>query len=168
MDQSAAGIRNTRRTPSSLHHQSLDAMVWRCKNAAACPRTWWSMAGARSARFRYFLADEFDVGRGVSAMNSRTGDDMVPMVRYSTVGGRAAAGSRAGRLTTQRGSTRSRAHPQGRRRDREPLETGSAFYASLIASQWRRGYLKTRSVSCPAPPISTRVRREDMYVGVPA
>ena len=63
----------------------------RCKGPAACPSTWWSAwrAYSSSSRFRYFLADEFNVSvEDVTAfVLGGHGDRMVPLIRYSTVAG---------------------------------------------------------------------------------
>src|SRR5881396_3358190 len=69
----------------------LDAMVWALQKCCGLPKHMVvGMAGVLdSARFRYFLADEFDVSvKDVSAMTlGGHGDDMVPLTRYSTVAG---------------------------------------------------------------------------------
>src|SRR5690554_3346227 len=69
----------------------LDAMVWALQKFSGLPKTHVvGMAGVLdSARFRYFLSEEFKVSvEDVSAMTlGGHGDDMVPMVRYSTVAG---------------------------------------------------------------------------------
>ncbi|MCJ7598139.1 MAG: malate dehydrogenase, partial [Methyloceanibacter sp.] len=69
----------------------LDAMVWALQKTSGLPRNKVvGMAGVLdSARFRYFLAEEFDVSvKDVSAMVlGGHGDSMVPLIRYSTVAG---------------------------------------------------------------------------------
>src|ERR1700743_3399653 len=69
----------------------LDAMVWALQKACGLPKPKVvGMAGVLdSSRFRYFLADEFNVSvKDVTAMTlGGHGDDMVPLVRYSTVAG---------------------------------------------------------------------------------
>ena len=69
----------------------LDAMVWALQKACGLPHNRViGMAGVLdSARFRYFLADEFNVSvEDVTAfVLGGHGDDMVPSVRYSTVAG---------------------------------------------------------------------------------
>ncbi|MFZ0601299.1 MAG: malate dehydrogenase, partial [Roseiarcus sp.] len=69
----------------------LDAMVWALqKSCGLPPNKVVGMAGVLdSARFRYFLAEEFQVSvEDVTAfVLGGHGDDMVPSVRYSTVGG---------------------------------------------------------------------------------
>ena len=69
----------------------LDAMVWALQKFSGLPTNKVvGMAGVLdSARFRYFLADEFKVSvEDVTAfVLGGHGDDMVPSVRYSTVAG---------------------------------------------------------------------------------
>src|SRR3984893_13653172 len=69
----------------------LDAMVWALQKACGLPKNMVvGMAGVLdSARFRYFLADEFKVSiEDVTAfVLGGHGDTMVPLVRYSTVAG---------------------------------------------------------------------------------
>ncbi|MEO0495785.1 MAG: malate dehydrogenase, partial [Pseudomonadota bacterium] len=69
----------------------LDAMVWALQQFSGLPKTKVvGMAGVLdSARFRYFLAEEFDVSvEDVTAfVLGGHGDTMVPLTRYSTVGG---------------------------------------------------------------------------------
>src|SRR6201997_1721134 len=69
----------------------LDAMVWALREFSGLPHNKViGMAGVLdSARFRYFLAEK--TGVSVEDIHAWTlgghGDDMVPMVRHSTVGG---------------------------------------------------------------------------------
>src|SRR5881392_1595473 len=69
----------------------LDAMVWALQKASGMPhKKVVGMAGVLdSARFRYFLADEFNVSvEDVTAfVLGGHGDTMVPLTRYSTVAG---------------------------------------------------------------------------------
>ena len=69
----------------------LDAMVWALQKFSGLPKTHVvGMAGVLySARFRYFLAEEFKVSvEDVTAfVLGGHGDSMVPMPRYSTVSG---------------------------------------------------------------------------------
>ncbi len=69
----------------------LDAMVWALQKACGLPKNKViGMAGVLdSARFRYFLAEEFNVSvEDVTAfVLGGHGDEMVPSVRYSTVAG---------------------------------------------------------------------------------
>src|SRR5262249_55904056 len=69
----------------------LDAMVWALQNYCGCPKNMVvGMAGVLdSARFRSFLAEEFNVSvEDVTAfVLGGHGDTMVPSQRYSTVAG---------------------------------------------------------------------------------
>src|SRR6187401_1947126 len=69
----------------------LDAMVWALqKFSGLAPNKIVGMAGVLdSSRFRHFLAEEFNVSvEDVTAfVLGGHGDDMVPLVRYSTVAG---------------------------------------------------------------------------------
>src|SRR5690606_27843340 len=69
----------------------LDAMVWALQKFSGLPKTHVvGMAGVLdSARFRYFLAEEFKVSvKDVTAfVLGGHGDTMVPLTRYSTVAG---------------------------------------------------------------------------------
>src|ERR1700723_4141379 len=69
----------------------LDAMVWAPQKCCGLPKNMVvGMAGVLdSARFRYFLADEFNVSvEDVTAfVLGGHGDTMVPLVRYSAVAG---------------------------------------------------------------------------------
>ncbi len=92
MEQVGAGIRKY--APNAFViciTNPLDAMVWALQKASGLPRNMvCGMAGVLdTARFRYFLADEFKVSvEDVSAfVLGGHGDDMVPLIRYSTVGG---------------------------------------------------------------------------------
>ena len=90
----------------------LDAMVWALQKYSGLPQNMVvGMAGVLdSARFRYFLADEFNVSvEDVTAfVLGGHGDTMVPLVRYSTVAGIPLPDLiKMGWTTDKRGSTRS-------------------------------------------------------------
>ena len=92
MDAVAAGIKT--HAPDAFViciTNPLDAMVWALQKACGLPANKVvGMAGVLdSARFRYFLAEEFNVSvEDVTAfVLGGHGDDMVPSVRYSTVAG---------------------------------------------------------------------------------
>ena len=105
----------------------LDAMVWALQKTCGLPKQMVvGMAGVLdSARFRYFLADEFDVSvEDVTAfVLGGHGDTMVPLVRYSTV-----AGIPLPDLVKMGWTTQARVDEivmrtaQWRRRDRQPAE----------------------------------------------
>ena len=105
----------------------LDAMVWALQKFSGLqPNKIVGMAGVLdSARFRYFLAEEFNVSvEDVTAfVLGGHGDDMVPLVRYSTVAGIPLPDLVQMGWTTP-GQTRRhrRAHPKRGRRDRQPVE----------------------------------------------
>src|SRR6266496_5275033 len=92
MEQVGAGIRKY--APGAFViciTNPLDAMVWALQQACGLPRQMVvGMAGVLdSARFRFFLADEFNVSvEDVTAfVLGGHGDSMVPLVRYSAVAG---------------------------------------------------------------------------------
>src|ERR1700719_705799 len=92
MDQVGAGIRKY--APNAFViciTNPLNAMVWALQKACGLPKTMVvGMAGVLdSSRFRYFLADEFNVSvEDVTAfVLGGHGDSMVPLVRYSAVAG---------------------------------------------------------------------------------
>src|ERR1700732_4464319 len=112
----------------------LDAMVWALQKACGLPKQMVvGMAGVLdSSRFRYFLADEFNVSvEDVTAfVLGGHGDAMVPLTRYSTV-----AGIPLPDLVKMKWTTQARLDAIVQRtRDRGAeivglLKTGSAFYA---------------------------------------
>src|SRR5438477_9441930 len=92
MEQVGAGIRKY--APAAFViciTNPLDAMVWALQKACGLPTHMVvGMAGVLdSARFRFFLADEFNVSvEDVTAfVLGGHGDTMVPLVRYSAVAG---------------------------------------------------------------------------------
>src|SRR5271166_2843281 len=92
MDQVGSGIRKY--APNAFViciTNPLDAMVWALQKACGLPKNMVvGMAGVLdSSRFRYFLADEFNVSvEDVTAfVLGGHGDSMVPLVRYSAVAG---------------------------------------------------------------------------------
>jgi malate dehydrogenase len=120
----------------------LDAMVWALQKCCGLPKNMVvGMAGVLdSSRFRYFLADEFNVSvEDVTAfVLGGHGDTMVPLVRYSTVAGiplpdliKIAPATAAAKLSAcsapARRSTRQRPRPL----------------------RWRKVICVTRSACCP-------------------
>lgn len=92
MEQVGAGIRKY--APNAFViciTNPLDAMVWALQKCCGLPKQMVvGMAGVLdSARFRYFLADEFNVSvEDVTAfVLGGHGDSMVPLTRYSAVAG---------------------------------------------------------------------------------
>ena len=152
----------------------LDAMVWALQKACALPKPKVvGMAGVLdSSRFRYFLADEFNVSvKDVSAMTlGGHGDDMVPMVRYSTV-----AGIPLPDLIKMGWTTQARVDAivdrtrKGGGEIVNLLKTGSAFYApAASAIAMAESYLrdKKRVLPCAAY-LNGEFGIKDLYVGVP-
>jgi malate dehydrogenase len=153
----------------------LDAMVWALQKACGLPKTMVvGMAGVLdSARFRYFLADEFNVSvEDVSAMTlGGHGDDMVPMIRYSTV-----AGIPLPDLVKMKWTTQARLDAIVERTRKGGgeivalLKTGSAFYApAASAIAMAESYLRDKKRVLPcATYLNGEYGVKDMYVGVPA
>src|SRR4051812_38244862 len=152
----------------------LDAMVWALQKACGLPKNMVvGMAGVLdSARFRYFLADEFNVSvEDVSAfVLGGHGDTMVPMARYSTVAGIPLPDLiKMGWTTHARVDeimTRTR---NGGAEIVNLLKTGSAFYApASSAISMAESYLrdKKRVLPCAAW-LNGQYGGEGLYLGVP-
>jgi malate dehydrogenase len=152
----------------------LDAMVWALQKASGLPhRKVVGMAGVLdSARFRYFLADEFNVSvEDVTAfVLGGHGDSMVPLVRYSTV-----AGIPLPDLVKMGWTSQARIDEivdrtrNGGAEIVNLLKTGSAYYApAASAVAMAESYLrdKKRVVPCAAY-LNGEYGVKDMYVGVP-
>jgi malate dehydrogenase len=152
----------------------LDAMVWALQKACGLPKNMVvGMAGVLdSARFRYFLADEFNVSvEDVSAMTlGGHGDDMVPMVRYSTV-----AGIPLPDLIKMGWTTQARVDAIVERTRKgggeivSLLKTGSAFYApASSAIAMAESYLRDKKRVLPcAVWLNGEYGVKNLYVGVP-
>ena len=152
----------------------LDAMVWALQKYCGLPKSHVvGMAGVLdSARFRYFLADEFDVSvEDVSAMTlGGHGDDMVPMVRYSNVGGVPLPDLvKMGWTTQARLDAIVDRTRKGGGEIVALLKTGSAFYApASSAIAMAESYLKDKKRVLPcAAHLNGEYGVKDMYVGVP-
>jgi malate dehydrogenase len=152
----------------------LDAMVWALQKASGLPhKKVVGMAGVLdSARFRYFLADEFNVSvEDVTAfVLGGHGDTMVPLVRYSTV-----AGIPLPDLVKMGWTSQARIDEivdrtrNGGAEIVNLLKTGSAYYApAASAVAMAESYLrdKKRVLPCAAY-LKGEYRVKDMYVGVP-
>ena len=152
----------------------LDAMVGVLQRASGLPASHVvGMAGVLdSARFRYFLAEEFKVSvEDVSAfVLGGHGDTMVPLVRYSTV-----AGIPVPDLVVMGWSTQEKIDAIVQRtRDGGAeivglLKTGSAFYApASSAIQMADAYIKDKKRLLPcAAFVENAYRLDGLYVGVP-
>ncbi|MFN7710169.1 MAG: malate dehydrogenase [Holosporales bacterium] len=153
----------------------LDVMVWLMREASGLPHHQVvGMAGVLdSARFRYFLAQEFQVSvEDVSAMvMGGHGDTMVPMVRYSTVGGVPLPDCvKMGWTTQQRIDAIVDRTRNGGGEIVALMKTGSAFYApAASAIAMAESYLldKKRILPC-AVWLTGQYGIKDLYVGVPA
>ncbi|NGN41985.1 malate dehydrogenase [Mesorhizobium sp. CGMCC 1.15528] len=152
----------------------LDAMVWALQKFSGLPKSHVvGMAGVLdSARFRYFLADEFKVSvEDVSAMTlGGHGDDMVPMVRYSTVAGIPLPDLvKMGWTSQEKLDAIVERTRKGGGEIVGLLKTGSAYYApAASAIAMAESYLrdKKRVLPCAAY-LSGQYGVKDMYVGVP-
>jgi malate dehydrogenase len=152
----------------------LDAMVWALREFSGLPHHMvCGMAGVLdSARFRHFLADEFGVSmRDVTAfVLGGHGDTMVPLARYSTVGGIPLPDLVDMGWTTQ---DKLDAIIQ-RTRDGGAeivglLKTGSAYYApATSAIEMAEAFLKDQKRVLPcAAYVDGALGLNGMYVGVP-
>ena len=138
----------------------LDAMVWALQKVSGLPhKKVVGMAGVLdSSRFRYFLAEEFNVSvEDVTAfVLGGHGDTMVPLVRYSTVAGIPLPDLVKMGWTSQErldeivertrngGAEIVNLLKTARRSTRRPLPR----------SRWPKAISRTRSACCPARPIS--------------
>ena len=152
----------------------LDAMVWALQQFSGLPTSKvCGMAGVLdSARFRHFLADEFNVSmKDVTAfVLGGHGDTMVPSVRYSTV-----AGIPLPDLVEMGWTTQEKLDAIVQRtRDGGAeivglLKTGSAFYApATSAIEMAEAYLKDQKRVLPcAAHVDGAYGLKSTYVGVP-
>ncbi len=152
----------------------LDAMVWALQKATGLPANKVvGMAGVLdSARFRYFLAEEFKVSiEDVTAFVLGThGDDMVPLLRYSTVAGIPLPDLvKMGWTTQKRLDAIVERTRKGGGEIVNLLKTGSAFYApAASAIAMAQSYLRDerRVLPCAAK-LNGEYGIRDLYVGVP-
>jgi malate dehydrogenase len=149
----------------------LDAMVWALQKFSGLPHNKIvGMAGVLdSARFRHFLAEEFNVSvKDVSAFV--LGGHMVPLVRYSTV-----AGVPLPDLVKMGWTTQAKLDAMVERTRKgggeivNLLKTGSAFYApAASAIAMAESYLKDQKRVLPcAAYLTGQYGVKDMFVGVP-
>ena len=153
----------------------LDAMVWALREFSGLPHNKVvGMAGVLdSARFRWFLAEK--LGVSVEDVHAWTlgghGDDMVPMVRYSTVGGLPLP------VLVEQGAMTQDDLDGIVKRTRGGggeivalLKTGSAFYATAeSAIAMAKSYLKDKKRVLPvAAHLTGQYGQKNLYVGVPA
>jgi len=154
----------------------LDAMVWALqKYSGINPRKVVGMAGVLdSSRFRYFLADEFNVSiEDVTAfVLGGHGDTMVPLIRYSTVAGIPLPDMIKMKWTTQE---RIDAIVERTRKGGGEivglLGNGSAYYAPAeSAIEMAKSYLKDkrRILPCAVKLAGQIAGVRGLYVGAPA
>ncbi len=153
----------------------LDAMVWALRKSSGLPAHMVvGMAGVLdSARFRYFLSEA--TGVSVQDIHAMTlgghGDDMVPLVRYATVGGLPLPELvKSGWLTQEKLDALVERTRKGGGEIVGLLKTGSAFYAPAASGiAMAEAYLKDQKRVMPvAAYLDGPYGVKDTYVGVPA
>ena len=175
MEQVGAGIRKY--APKSFViciTNPLDAMVWALQKFSGMPKNMVvGMAGVLdSARFKHFLAEEFKVSiEDVSAMTlGGHGDDMVPLVRYSTVAGIPLPDLiKMGWTSKEKLDAIVERTRKGGGEIVGLLKSGSAYYApASSAVAMAESYLKDKKRVLPcAAHLSGQYGVKDTYVGVP-
>jgi malate dehydrogenase len=152
----------------------LDAMVWALREFSGLPHNKVvGMAGVLdSARFRYFLSEATGVSvRDIHAWTlGGHGDDMVPMVRHSTIGGLPLPEIvRQGLLSQEQLDGIVKRTRGGGGEIVALLKTGSAYYAPAeSAIAMAASYLKDEKRVLPcAARLSGQYGLKDVYVGVP-
>jgi malate dehydrogenase len=152
----------------------LDAMVWALREFSGLPHNKVvGMAGVLdSARFAYFLAEK--TGISVQDIKAWTlgghGDDMVPMVRHSTVGGLPLPDLvKQGWMTQAELDAIVERTRKGGGEIVALLKTGSAFYAPAeSAIAMATSYLKDKKRVLPcAAYLTGQYGLNGLYVGVP-
>ncbi|CAH1655948.1 MULTISPECIES: malate dehydrogenase [Hyphomicrobiales] len=152
----------------------LDAMVWALQKASGLPKNKIvGMAGVLdSARFRYFLAEEFKVSvEDVTAfVLGGHGDDMVPLARYSTVAGIPLTDLvKLGWTSQEKLDAIIERTRKGGGEIVNLLKTGSAFYApAASAIAMAESFLKDKRRVLPAAAhLTGQYGVKDVFVGVP-
>lgn len=152
----------------------LDAMVWALQKFSGLPKNKIvGMAGVLdSARFRHFLAEEFQVSvEDVTAfVLGGHGDDMVPLVRYSTIAGVPLPDMiKLGWSTQEKLDAMVERTRKGGGEIVNLLKTGSAFYApASSAIAMAESYLrdKRRVLPCAAH-LDGQYGIDGLFIGVP-
>ena len=153
----------------------LDAMVWALQKFSGLPKhKVVGMAGVLdSARFSFFLSE----ATGVSVEDIRAltlgghGDDMVPLIRHSTVGGLPLPELvKSGWISQEKLDSIVERTRKGGGEIVALLGNGSAFYApAASAISMAESYLKDKKRVLPiAASLNGEYGLTDMYVGVPA
>jgi len=154
----------------------LDVMVWALQHFSGVPaHRIVGMAGVLdSARFRTFLAEEFNVSvEDVTAfVLGGHGDTMVPLVRYSTVAGIPLPDLvKLGWTTQEKLDAIVQRTRDGGAEIVNLLKTGSAFYApAASAVAMAESYLKDKKRVMPVATLvkgGTYGQPDDVFVGVP-
>jgi malate dehydrogenase len=152
----------------------LDAMVWALREFSGLPHDRVvGMAGVLdSARFRHFLAEEFQVSvEDVTAfVLGGHGDTMVPVPAYSAVAGIPVPDLiRMGWSTRERIDAIVQRTRSGGGEIVALLKTGSAYYApATSALAMAESYLKDKKRLLPAAAyLQGQYGVDDLYVGVP-
>jgi malate dehydrogenase len=152
----------------------LDAMVWALREFSGLPHERVvGMAGVLdSARFRHFLAEEFNVSvEDVTAfVLGGHGDTMVPIVQYSTVAGIPIPDLiKMGWSSQERIDAIVQRTRSGGGEIVALLKTGSAYYApATSALAMAESYLKDKKRVLPSAAYLTgQYGVQDLYVGVP-
>lgn len=152
----------------------LDAMVWALREfSGLSPEKVCGMAGVLdSARYRHFLSEEFGVSmRDVSAfVLGGHGDTMVPLARYSTVGGIPLPDLvKMGWTTQEKMDAIEQRTRDGGAEIVGLLKTGSAYYApATSAIEMAEAYIKDQKRVLPcAAHVDGAYGLDGFYVGVP-
>ena len=152
----------------------LDAMVWALREFSGLPAHMVvGMAGVLdSARFRHFLAEEFNVSvEDVTAfVLGGHGDTMVPVVEYSTVAGIPIPDLvKMGWTTQDKIDAIVKRTRGGGGEIVQLLKTGSAFYApATSAIAMAESFLKDKKRVLPATAnLTGQYGVDNLYVGVP-
>jgi len=152
----------------------LDAMVWALREYSGQPHNMVvGMAGVLdSARFRHFLAEEFNVSvEDVTAfVLGGHGDTMVPVVEYSTVAGIPIPDLiKMGWTTPEKIAEIVKRTRGGGGEIVALLKTGSAYYApATSAISMAEAFLKDKKRVLPcAAHLSGQYGVDNLYVGVP-
>jgi malate dehydrogenase len=175
MEQVGAGIRKY--APDAFViciTNPLDAMVWALQKFSGLPANMIvGMAGVLdSARFRYFLAQEFNVSvEDVTAfVLGGHGDTMVPLTRYSSVAGIPLPDLiKMGWIDAKRLDAIVQRTRDGGAEIVGLLKTGSAFYApAASAIAMAESYLKDKKRVLPcAARLQGQYGLDDIFLGVP-
>ncbi|HEX2336812.1 MAG TPA: malate dehydrogenase [Hyphomicrobiaceae bacterium] len=175
MEQAGAGIKKY--APNAfviVITNPLDAMVWALQRACGLPtQKVVGMAGILdTGRFRAFLAEEFNVSvEDVAALVlGGHGDDMVPIARYSSVGGIPLPDLvRMGWTDQAKLEAIIERTRKGGGEIVNLLKTGSAFYAPASAAlAMAESYLKDKRRVLPcATYLNGEYGVKGLYVGVP-